>query len=83
MILLGLLGVLLLNSVWANREALVFCEKALYGEVKALSDKDKMNKTISFTEVCPDLRARAENNLNKWLEVILALMVQFNHPSGQ
>jgi hypothetical protein len=81
MVLLGLLGVLLLNSIWASRESLVFCEKALYGEVKALQGGGKMNKAVAFTEVCPDLRARAETNLNKWLEVILALMVQFNHPS--
>lgn len=82
-ILLGLLGVLLLNSVWASRESLVFCEKALYGEVNALQKSGKMGKAIAFTEICPDLRARAETNLNKWLEVILALMVQFNHTTGQ
>lgn len=81
MILLALLGILLLNSVWANRESLVFCEKALYGEINALQKGNKMNKAIAFNEICPDLRSRAETNLNKWLEVILALMVQFNHPT--
>jgi hypothetical protein len=79
--LMVLLGVLLLSSVWSNRESLLFCEQTLFGETKMLEREKTVSKPISFSEVCPDLRARSEANLNKWLEVLLALMVQFHHPT--
>jgi len=78
--LFGLLGALLSGSLWSTRESLVFCEKALYGEVNTLAKGKAIDKAVSFTEVCPELRARNEATLNKWLEVILALMVQYHPP---
>ena len=70
------------SSVVLNHESLTFCEKALFGEVTALQKETTLNAPIKFTDVCPDLRSRAEAGLNKWLEVILALMVQFHHPTA-
>lgn len=76
-VLLCLLGVLLLGSVLNNRESLLFCEKALYGEMETLRKETTVTAPLKFTDVCPELRQRQETNLNKWLEVILALLVQF------
>lgn len=81
-LLLGLLAMLLLGSVLNNRESLLFCEKALYGEMETLRKETTVKDTIKFTDVCPEVRQRQENNLNKWLEVILALLVQF-HPTAE
>jgi hypothetical protein len=78
--LLSLLGVLLLASVDNTRESLHFCEKALYGQAKMLEKDQVMKAPIKFSEVCPEVRARAETTLNKWLEVILALLVQWHPP---
>ena len=79
--LIGLLAVLLLSSVFHTRESLLFCEKALYGEMKELAKETKVEKPIRFSDVCPDVRQRAENTLTKWLEVILALMVNLHPPA--
>jgi len=78
--LLGILGFLLISSVLYTRESLLFCEKALYGEMDTIAKEGTADKPIKFTDVCPDVRQRSENLTNKWLEVILALMVQFAHP---
>jgi hypothetical protein len=72
--LLGLLVVLMLSSVFYTRESLLFCEKALYGEMETLRKEGTVKAPVKFTEVCPEVRQRAETNLNRWLEVLLALM---------
>lgn len=64
-----------------NRESLLFCEKALYGEMETLRKEGTVKEALKFTDVCPEVRQRQENNLNKWLEVILALLVQFHPPA--
>jgi hypothetical protein len=79
--LLGLLAMLLVGSILNNRESLLFCEKALYGEMETLRKETTVKDAIKFTDVCPEVRQRQENNLNKWLEVILALLVQFHPPA--
>lgn len=79
-VLLGALVALLIGSMVNNRESLRFCEKALFGETTALEKGKALKAPVRFTEVCPDVRERVEHNINKWLEVILALMVQFSHP---
>ena len=72
---------LMIASIFYTRESLLFCEKALYGEFKALTGKSNaVQRPISFTEVCPEMRQRAETTLNKWVEVILALLVQIHPP---
>jgi hypothetical protein len=81
-VLLGLLVVLMLGSVAYNRESLLFCEKALYGEMETLRKEGTVKEAIKFTDVCPEVRQRAENNLNRWLEVVLALLAS-PHPPGQ
>jgi hypothetical protein len=81
-ILLGLLAVLMLSSVLYNRESLLFCEKALYGELDILRKETSLKGPIKFTEVCPEMRQRQETNLAKWLEVILALLVQWGGSRG-
>jgi hypothetical protein len=81
-VLLGLLAVLLIGSVLNNRESLLFCEKALYGEMETLRKEGTVKEALKFTDVCPEVRQRQENNLNKWLEVILALLVQFHPPAS-
>jgi hypothetical protein len=78
--LLGLLGVLMLASVLYTKESLLFCEKALYGELSTLQKETNLKAPVKFTDVCPEVRQRAETNLNKWLEVLLALMVQWHPP---
>lgn len=80
-VLLGLLAMLLVGSILNNRESLLFCEKALYGEMETLRKETTVKGAIKFTDVCPEVRQRQENNLNKWLEVILALLVQFHPPA--
>ena len=79
--LLGLLGLLLFSSILYTRESLMFCEKALYGEMNTIAKEGKADKPLRFTDVCPEVRQRAENTMNKWLEVILALLVQFHPPA--
>jgi hypothetical protein len=79
--LLGLLAVLMVSSVLYNRESLLFCERALYEESKMLEREAVVKAPLKFTEVCPEVRQRAETNLQKWLEVLLALMVQFHPPA--
>ena len=81
MFLFGLLGILVLGSIWTNTESLLFCQRFLSGEVRVLSGQGEMKKPVAFTDVCPEVRARAEANLNKWLEVLLALLVQTHPPS--
>ena len=80
-VLLGLLVVLMLGSVAYNRESLLFCEKALYGEMETLRKEGTVKEAIKFTDVCPEVRQRAENNLNRWLEVILALLANPHPPT--
>jgi len=80
-VLLGLLVVLMLSSVLYTRESLLFCEKALYGEMETLRKEGTVKETIRFTDVCPEVRQRAENNLNRWLEVILALLASPHPPA--
>jgi hypothetical protein len=79
-VLLGLLAVLLIGSVLNNRESLLFCEKALYGEMETLRKEGTVKEAVKFTDVCPEVRQRQENNLNRWLEVILALLANPRHP---
>jgi hypothetical protein len=79
-LLLALLGVLMLSSVALNHQSLSFCERALFGEVATLQKETNLKAPVKFTDVCPELRARTEASLNKWLEILLALMVQFHHP---
>jgi len=80
-VLLGLLAVLLIGSVLNNRESLLFCEKALYGEMETLRKEGTVKAPVKFTDVCPEVRQRVETNNQKWLEVILAMLVQFApHP---
>lgn len=76
--LIGLLGLLLLSSVLYTRESLLFCERALYGEMNTIAKEGKADKPVRFNEVYPEVRQRAETSMNKWLEVILALLVQLN-----
>ena len=76
-VLMGLLVLLMVSSVFYTRESLLFCEKALYGELSTLAKEGTLKAPIRFPEVCPDVRQRAETLTNKWLEVILALMVQW------
>lgn len=80
-LLLSLLGMLLVSSVLYTRESLLFCERALYGEMNTIAKEATANKPIKFTDVCPEMRQRAETSMNKWLEVILALLVQFHPPA--
>jgi hypothetical protein len=82
-ILFGMVGLLLAGSLLSNREALLFCEKALFGEMETLRKEKTVTGALKFTDVCPELRQRQENNLNKWLEIILALMVQIHPPQGK
>jgi hypothetical protein len=82
-VLLGLLAVLLLGSVLNNRESLLYCERALAAEMETLRKEGTVKGPVKFTDVCPEVRQRAENNLNKWLEVLLALMVQWHPPASQ
>lgn len=80
-VLLALLALLLVSSVLYTRESLLFCEKALYGEMNTIAKEGTADKPVKFTDVCPEMRQRAENTMNKWLEVILALLVQWvPHP---
>jgi hypothetical protein len=74
---------LMISSVLYTRESLLFCEKALYGEMNTIAKEGTADKPLRFTDVCPEVRQRAETNLNKWLEVILALLVQFHPPTSQ
>ena len=82
-LLLSLLSMLMISSVLYTRESLLFCEKALYGEMNTIAKEGTADKPLRFTDVCPEVRQRAETNLNKWLEVILALLVQFHPPTSQ
>jgi hypothetical protein len=71
----------MLSSVLYTRESLLFCEKALYGEVETLRKEGTVKEAIKFTDVCPEVRQRAENNLNRWLEIVLALLAPITrHP---
>lgn len=79
-VLMGLLALLLVSSVLYTRESLLFCERALYGQAGTLAKEGTLKAPVRFPDVCPDVRQRVENNINKWLEVVLALMVQFTHP---
>lgn len=76
-LLLALLAFLMVGTVLHNKESLRFCEEALYGEFRQLPKQ----KAMAFTEVCPEVRQRTENSINKWLEIILALLVQFHPPT--
>lgn len=71
---------LLLGSLLSNRESLLFCEKALFGEMETLRKEKAVAGAIKFTDICPEVRQRQENNLNRWLELVLALMVQLHPP---
>jgi len=82
-VLLGLLVVLMASSVLYNRESLLFCEKALYGEMETLRKEGTVKEAIKFTDVCPEVRQRAESNLNRWLEVILALLASPQSPTDK
>ena len=77
--LLGLLAFLMLSSILYSRESLLFCERTLYNEIMDKRSASKTEDPIKFTEVCPEVRERHENATNKWLDVLLALMVQFAH----
>ena len=81
--LLGLLVMLMVRSILYNRESLIFCERALYGELSTLQKETTLKGPIKFNEVCPEIRQRVETNTQKWLEVILALLVQWSHPPAQ
>lgn len=78
--LLGLLAMLMVSSVLYTRESLLFCERALFGEVNTIAKEGVGDKPIKFTEVCPEMRQRAESSMGKWAEVLLALLVQFHPP---
>jgi predicted HicB family RNase H-like nuclease len=78
--LITLLGLLLIASILNTRESLVFCERALYEESKMLERETNLKAPVKFSDICPEVRARAENSLNKWLEVILAMLIQFHPP---
>lgn len=80
-VLLGCIVVLMSASVFYTRESLLFCERSLYEQFNSLTEKGKPERPIAFTEVCPEMRQRAETMLNKWVEVILALLVQVHPPS--
>jgi hypothetical protein len=75
-IVMGLLGVLLASSVIYTHEALRFCERAVFDEMGTIAREGTADKPLSFRDVCPEARQRAENQLNRWLEVLLALLVQ-------
>jgi hypothetical protein len=80
-VLLGLLVMLMGSSVLYNRESLRFCERALVTETEMLRKETNLKAPVKFTEVCPELRQRVEANLNRWLDVILALLVPLTpHP---
>lgn len=75
------LSVLLISSVFDSREALLFCERALNGEIEALKNETALKGAVKFRDVCPEARQRTSANLNKWLDILVALMVQFApHP---
>lgn len=78
--LLGLLVGLMVSSVIYTHESLRFCERALFGEVETMRKEGTVKAPVKFTEVCPEVRQRAENNLNRWLEVILALLASPHQP---
>lgn len=82
-LLLLLLALLAGSSMLYTRESLLFCEKALAAEMDTIAKESTADKPLSFQQVCPELRSRAENQLNRWLEVLLALMVQFTHPADR
>lgn len=81
MVLLALLVMLMVSNVLYTRESLLFCERALYGEVEAAARNGKTQLPLRFTDICPEHRQRTETAMNKWLEVILALLVQIHPPS--
>jgi hypothetical protein len=80
--LLGMLAVLMLSNVLYNRESLLFCEKALYGELSALQKETNLKEPVKFNDVCPEIRQRVEASTNKMLDILLALAVQFHPPSN-
>jgi hypothetical protein len=52
-----------------------------YIKVPYYDQEKTLQGPIKFNEVCPEVRQRVETNTNKWLEVILAMLVQFApHP---
>jgi hypothetical protein len=79
--LLCMLAVLLLGSVITNFHSLRFCEQALFDEMETLRKETTVKEAVKFTDVCPDVRQRQENNLNRWLEVILALLANPHPPA--
>jgi len=81
-VLLGLLGLVMVSSALYNRESLLFCEKALYGEVETLKKETTLKVPIKFTDVCPEVRQRVETNTNKLLELLLALLVNPSPSKG-
>jgi len=80
--LLVLTGIIMVSSVLHTRESLLFCERALFGEMETIAKEGKADKPIRFNEVCPDVRARAETATNRLLDITLALMVQFTGHGG-
>jgi hypothetical protein len=78
--LLTLLVVLMLSSVLYNRESLLFCERELANEVAVLERETNLKGPIKFTEVCPEARQRVEANINRWLDVILAMLIPLRPP---
>jgi hypothetical protein len=77
MLLLIPFSILLLSSVLDSRESLLFCERALYSEIESLKKETTLKDAVKFTDICPEVRQRTSANLNKWLDILLALMVQF------
>ena len=72
---------MMLSNVLYNRESLLFCEKALYGELSALQRETNLKGPVKFNEVCPEIRQRVEASTNKMLDILLALAVQFHPPA--
>lgn len=79
-VVLSLLSFLLIGHISYTRESLLFCERALYTELETLAKESIEDKPLKFTEVCPEVRQRAETAMNRWLDVVLALLVQFHPP---
>jgi hypothetical protein len=80
--LLLLTGIIMVSSVMHTRESLLFCERALFSEMNTIAKEGTADKPLKFSDVCPDVRARAEAATNRLLDITLALMVQFTGHGG-
>ena len=75
-------GIIMVSSVMHTRESLLFCERALFSEMNTIAKEGTADKPLKFSDVCPDVRARAEAATNRLLDITLALMVQFTGHGG-